>query len=450
MRAYQKHKIYLSSKRTLPLCLLSWFILILSQFPGVFSPASILIISQGSGLAPKSNWHSPVLREIWSVISLHGAHPVWIFLVQSIIYVLSLYLLLSIQESRNKALLVFLSFTNPITLNIVGYVGTDAWIFLITLLGYAIFFYNKRKSKSLNRLTSWTLILIFVLISTFRVNALLIFIPLIWLTSKNLPNSRTVNASRLKPLITICFLLLIFLASSFLNSVSAGRDLSPQNTLLLWDSVGIAVNSSNNDIPDDYQRSPKCTLVELENQYSARTGDPLFWGEAACMKIALPEDYKSQDIYFSKNNEFSEPFAYTSWISSIIKNPFAYLKHRINVASNLLGIQHPPTGMFIESSAPSAVQIKIDPSFRNQFHTSLYKVLNMFEIIHVFFLPVIWIILLVFMNRSTTENFSMWVLTYTASMLILAPGTDLRYLYPIWGFVILACANLKNSEQKTK
>jgi hypothetical protein len=425
----------------------SGFALLITRFPGVFSPDSIVIVSQGSGLAPKSNWHSPILREIWSVISRNGAHPVWIFLFQALIYAITLYLLLSIQKTLRHKFLVLAIFTNPITFNIVGYVGKDAWIFLLALLTYTIYFRNKHKSLSL---TTFSLISIsIILTSSFRTNAVFIFIPMLWMFSKHYSLMKGVSNRLSQFSLCLGLILLTLFISSSMNSIFTGRDLSPQNTLLLWDAVGVGIGSSKVDIPDQFLSRPKCSVEKMKSQYSTRIGDSLFWGEDSCLNIVLPEDYQNQEFLFKETKRFSNAFSYRNWIKLILENPIEYSKHRIAIASNLLGIQNFPTGVFIESSAASSVRINVDPYFRNQLHLNLYRVLNNLQVIQFFFLPVIWFLILLSLKHLTTANFTRWSLPYSASMVLLSPGTDLRYMYPVWGFVILSFANLKDPRVKS-
>jgi hypothetical protein len=432
----------LQSERALWFALMGFTLTFSLQFPGVYSPDSVLILQQASNLAPNSNWHSPVLRELWQIITLGGVHPVWLFVTQVLVFSYIIYISTKGIKRFSHALIMFFVLLNPVTLNIVSFVSKDSAILLIVLLIYSLYF-HQRNVWNKRQIIFITLCMIFA--SSLRVNVVILFIPLIVDFFRNhLRNEtqcRKLNVTRGSS----ASVFMIIALSLSLNTLLSGRDLSPQNVVPLWDVTGISVRTGRILIPNDFQASPKCSLEELGSQYSTRIMDPLLWGENACLSTMLPEDYIEQSKKYQKTGEFSSAFPLSQWLKIVVSNPIPYLEHRIAVGANLLGITNPPTGTLLKSSAPSAISVNVDPNFNNYLHNTVYKALEEQKWMGIFFLPIIWLLALVIFLMKVSSHRRKIVListfAFTFGTILISPGTDLRYLYPVFAFLVVSVSD---------
>jgi hypothetical protein len=173
--------------------------------------------------------------------------------------------------------------------------------------------------------------------------------------------------------------------------------------------------------------------------------DQLLWGQDACLSTTLPEDYLRQADNYQKLGDFSSSFPLKEWIKIVFLNPIPYIEHRLSVGGNLLGISNPPTGIFLKNSAPTSASIKVDPNFNNYLHTALFQILEGHRWIGVFFLPVIWLLGLILLMMKTRSPARKIVLIsaifYTLVAVIVSPGTDLRYMYPIYALMIVGASH---------
>ena len=403
-------------------------------FPGSYSADTVLLLQQAKGMVPDTNWHTPVLREIWSVLSINGRYPVNIFIFQTAIFAVSIVLYLRVANEKSKYL-VYFAFINPITFNIVGFVSKDTFIFLGIIFLYGA--YINLQENSTDEKYFW-LIFGITIIASFRINVIIIFIPLLhWITCHLKRNSKLSSFSKAR--VTLTVLIGVLLISNTANWAFSGRELSPQGVISLWDLAGISSRTNTMVIPNEYLND--CPLEKLKYQYSTRISDQLFWGPESCFSTTLPEEYEEQLKNRREIGSYSTILPISTWLQGIIKYPTEYLRHRLDVGSNLLGIVNPPTGQVLKGLTPSVETVGLNPKFENDFNFVYWEMILNLKLVDFLFLPAVWIFLLMIISSNGKKNqkdvFRISLL-FVISMVLLTPGTDLRYTYPLWGLIVVS------------
>lgn len=407
----------------------------LGAFPGTFTPDSVHMVWQGEGAAPTSNWHPPVAVRLWAGITGLFGGPEAIFLIQALLYGIGVWMLTSSVRNLGSQFSIALLLLSPPMAAIPVSVWKDSQLALLLLVLLGLQARCQSLGATRSRVHYPTLVLSILMVAL-RFNAfplaamgLLLALP----PPKRQPLLRTFSMA------LVAGALLAATMHLFIGNSIVDLRLSPEDTSQAWDLAAVAVEARDADlIPEEVRRRPACTLDELADQYNPVTSDRLIWPEDACFDLTLPEEYQEQAELLEADAQFRE-IPLDAWLSRIAKHPFAYLSHRFDVALRGLGILGAPYGAFAIEHAPSAATI-IDTGERGP----LWGQLSSYLLWSLRNLPLIWdpwfylvaTTIFAFRRRHTEAGIALGILAvgsglFAAMTLIIAPATDLRYMYPL-------------------
>jgi hypothetical protein len=417
---------------------------LLINFPGTFSPDSLVLYWQADRRVPLSDWHSPVLREFWRIISLGGREPWLLFIFQLFTFSMLLYVILSYCHNSKHKIFVLLLFLSPTTQNILQYIGKDP--FLVQGI-MAIFLLEISRSRHRIKL----LVTVGVLIASVRGNAAILLLPVSYEIGRYIYFKYKTGKPRIANLANFRFsiipiVIFFFLASIVLNQALAGRGLNPQNTLLAWDLTAISVQKNKLLVPTEFLYKD-CDLSKLREQYTPVRSDALFFQSDSCIKIMLPEDYAKQESYLENYGAYSKGIPLRIYFESVLGNFKFFLIHKFNAAKTLLGNENVP--QLMNESAPRALEIGISDASYSNTHRGFYQAIKGNQLTWIFFHPIFWVLMFCISTLGYGERkehrrrYFYSGLFYLLSLLVLLPGSDLRYLYPLWGFVLISAPSLR-------
>jgi len=434
------------TSRSINNVLTSMFVVIslLVNFPGTFSPDSLVMYWQADRRVPLSDWHSPILREYWRIISLGGREPWLLFIFQLFIFSLLLYSILKYcSNTKHKIFVVFL-FLLPTTQNILQYIGKDPFLVQGIMATFLL-----EISRSRHRIK--ILVALAILIASVRGNAALLLIPVSYEIARFIYLKYNISQPRIGNFFNSKFslipiVIILFLSSIVINQALAGRNLNPQNTLLGWDLAAISVQKDKMLVPTEFL-DEGCDLTKLHEQYSPVRSDALFFQDGSCIEIMLPEDYVNQDLYFDKYGAYSKGISLGTYLEAIVTNLKFFLIHKMNAAKSLLGNANVP--QLMNESSPLAIKIGISADSYSNMHRGYYQAIKDNRITWIFFHPIFLILAFCVATLGYGERkkhrrrYFYSGLVYLLSLLVLLPGSDLRYLYPLWGFVLISSPSLR-------
>lgn len=411
-----------------------FFFSLIANFPGTFSPDSLVMYWQADRRVPLTDWHSPLFQEFWRFLSIGGREPRMIFLFQLITFTLALKFFLNLTSRYALKILILLLFLSPATQNILQYIGKDPFLFSFVFLIAFLLYKNKP-------LLIILYLPLFVLTASIRGNAIFLCIPILYSLATILLKRFgfpvfPVRAAIIRIAVTIILILLFFFSSFFLNKSISERGLNPQNTLLGWDLVGISVNEGQNLVPAEFLKA-NCSFELLKSQYSSVRSDQLIFFDNSCLRVMLPEDYQKQKELFDSHGLYSKAIPIRYFVSTVIEHPLSYLKHKAEVTKSLFGFRGDYQYLLMDKSSPRAIEIGIDSSSYSNIHSWYYKKVSESRLLRMMLHPLLWLFFFIAAttlpgpNRKTRILLLFSGLSYLCSLVVLLPGTDLRYLFPI-------------------
>jgi hypothetical protein len=290
-----------------------------------------------------------------------------------------------------------------------------------------------------------------VLIASVRGNAAILLLPVSYEIGRYIYFKYKTGKPRIANLANFRFsiipiVIFFFLASIVLNQALAGRGLNPQNTLLAWDLTAISVQKNKLLVPTEFLYKD-CDLSKLREQYTPVRSDALFFQSDSCIKIMLPEDYAKQESYLENYGAYSKGIPLRIYFESVLGNFKFFLIHKFNAAKTLLGNENVP--QLMNESAPRALEIGISDASYSNTHRGFYQAIKGNQLTWIFFHPIFWVLMFCISTLGYGERkehrrrYFYSGLFYLLSLLVLLPGSDLRYLYPLWGFVLISAPSLR-------
>ena len=208
-----------------------------------------------------------------------------------------------------------------------------------------------------------------------------------------------------------------------------------------WDVVAVSLAQQRNLLPAAVTGDDPCSLTQLAGQYSTVTSGPLALAPDRCVRIALPHQGAPPTAA-----DLSRQISLSDWLSAVLTDPLAYARHRAAVTAQIAGIAPTLNNPFYDSSSRLATTIGIDPAVTAPAHGVIERLNDTRSgAWSLMWRPWVWALLatigVAVLAFGRSARVAWWlaasVLAYTASMAVVAPSGDLRYLYPIWGLVLL-------------
>ncbi|MBS7698134.1 MULTISPECIES: hypothetical protein [unclassified Chelatococcus] len=278
-----------------------------------------------------SDWHPPVMALIWHYTDRLIAGPAGLFTLILGLYWLGFWLM-ALRYGRSSPFLgyvILLAGISPILIAIPAMVWKDSLLFACFLPAAALLAASASR-KGPARLALIAIALVLLLIGSLaRHNAILAAAPLIMLGIWHLPPARP---SRAKDVKAISLRLVAMMVATVATTSFAGwllnrhvldaRPSTVVNSLMAFDIVGIAARTGKNGLPGAWTADEDQRVIH--SCYEPRAWDSLAWGQCSFVVKRLVTDGHWQQGLMRH------------WIAAISDHPVAYLRHRLAHARQLL------------------------------------------------------------------------------------------------------------------
>ncbi len=406
--------------------------------PGYMSWDSFDQLEQARSGVFKDN-HPPLMAAIWSVVDRICAGPFGMLLLQATMF-------------WGGLAMFFANIRGPVALRVIaiaviglyppifGLIGT-IWKDLLMLgalmmvLGLAVRF-EKRRSV----LCGLALLLFIMLACGARHNAIVALPPLlVWLAhSLGFVRREKRRATFWRALAVACVasVLIYFANSALANRLTSVRSQLWQG-IAVFDIAGISVQTGELLFPEDLVLTRnKLKLGYLERVFNSASAGPLYRQPKGRSAII-------QNRFKQVNDEETLDRLATLWKNSIIKHPWAYLKHRYAYFSHLIGLRGdvdtPIYGLFGPRIADNTLGFEFHPSELNEKLTDWYISMSKTIVYRVWVYLLVLVIFTVVGTRMYLRSGDPLPLALCSSSLLyesvyffLAGSSDFRYsLWPI-------------------
>jgi hypothetical protein len=106
---------------------IGWLLFLVYSFPGYMSYDSVWQLSQARGLEPVNDWHPPLMTFVWRCLDYFVAGPFLMLVIQSLAFLLGLYVLLKqLMRPRVAAIVAVLVLLVPQNLIVMAVIWKDS------------------------------------------------------------------------------------------------------------------------------------------------------------------------------------------------------------------------------------------------------------------------------------------------------------------------------------
>lgn len=431
-----------SSRGALVALVIGWTALV--DWPGFYRNDTINMIWQTTGALWRHDWHSPLLRDLYGVLT-PGGHAIGLFAAQLALLGVVVWLGTS-GAARATAWCFVVLLMVPPTVAMLGFVGKDTQLMLAMVgMGTLLFAVDARRptATQVAGIVGFCALQIIV-----RPNAVLLALaaaPVIgqylwarrpgWLGGSAAGRHWRATAGGVVALVVLTA------ALTGLGHLRAGVQMPTASVQRGWDVVAVSLAQQRNLLPAAVTGEDPCSLTQLAGQYSTVTSGPLALAPDRCVRIALPHQGAPPTAA-----DLSRQISLSDWLSAVLTDPLAYARHRAAVTAQIAGIAPTLNNPFYDSSSRLATTIGIDPAVTAPAHGVIERLNDTRSgAWSLMWRPWVWALLatigVAVLAFGRSARVAWWlaasVLAYTASMAVVAPSGDLRYLYPIWGLVLL-------------
>ncbi|CAH1668797.1 conserved membrane hypothetical protein [Hyphomicrobiales bacterium] len=278
-----------------------------------------------------NDWHPPVMALIWHYTDRLVAGPAGLFTLILALYWLGLWLM-ALRYGRSLPIvgyLIILAGISPMMIAIPAMLWKDSLVFACFLPAAALLATSASRRGPWRPVLMATALVLLLIGSLARHNAMLAAAPLIMLGVWHPPSRQT---TRVKQVGTISWRLVIITLATVATTSCAGWLLNRHilnaqpsgvvNSLMAFDIVGIAARTGNNGLPGAWSADEDQRIVHT--CYEPRAWDNLAWGQCAFVVKRLVADGHWRE-------GLTRP-----WLAAVAAHPFAYLRHRLSHTRQLL------------------------------------------------------------------------------------------------------------------
>ncbi|MFZ2030087.1 MAG: hypothetical protein WAU68_07260 [Vitreimonas sp.] len=294
---------------------------VIAFYPGIFTPDSLDQFAQAQSGAFE-DWHPPIMAALWSLLLHIHNGPEPLFFTHLLLFWTGTWAVsdaLIAKNARWAALLPLIGLA-PFVFNYLGLLWKDvalasAWLFAagIAFRGFA----RRGKLAWLEHVTIWAAFIYGALV---RSNSIFAAAPLV-LYLLNVD----VFSRRIWPQVVACIMapaLLLAGSSVFNHQIVQAEAQHPEDSLFLFDLVGISHQTRTNLVPGPWtpaqaRRIPDC--------YGADKWDHV--GMGPC--IFLTQTLDDRDLW-------GQPVISRAWSAAIMQNPVQYVMHRLTFTNLMM------------------------------------------------------------------------------------------------------------------
>lgn len=422
---------------------LVWLLsMIIFFWPGFMSTDSLAQLQQAKGIAPYQDAHPVIMARIWHYLDLIWPGPTLMMLTQLFLFSASIWLIinLTIQNSKLRSiLLAFVLFSLPI-FSILGVVWKDIWMINFFLAGLYFFSKALKKSSKTNQASKKLIllgILFFAFGSLFRANALgaaIVTTLAFTYTISKFSATRFTHTLALPPIYVVLLLITYLLGSHISKS---GIDVTDQNFEIVtmgFDLAGMSVSADEKLFEPGYKTfiSDNTTLTPIRVKYNPRYHACLFKICRGPAVLNWDSSISHEEVIKIRQN----------WINAIIKNPSAWLDHRLKVAKQILNIEGTVWAPTLKSPFVGRAQKEMgyepwDPSWRTQARLKLMAIAEYSHRVYIYLalLVLLFVICAIKiaispkgrMGNSLILMYLLAGISYQGTILVGATSADFRY-----------------------
>jgi hypothetical protein len=397
---------------------------ILTFYPGFLSPDSVDQFEQSLNFH-FVDWHPPIMAFVWSVLDALWAGPQPMLILQAILYWGGVFYLIStIKTERHlvRWIIAALLFS-PAILNFVGVIWKDvqlaaAWSFVMGCV-----FAYRCSGLTIGVYTKAKLLALVVYGALIRWNAGLAAAPLVLYVLTGRPWMRHL------PLTAVVYLGVALSALGLQRGVNRllGAETTPIfDSLLSFDIAGISVQTKENLYPF------ALSTPEMES-LSACYGD----ASAHDSLVGGPCEFIWSNV--AKVRQTDKFTMLRAWLSATIRNPAAYMRHRLKYFGFLLAVTTPDPSKYIWQSGIEQNHFGLETRRHGLYHL-LARYVHTFSSTFLF-RPVTWLtislLLMGFVAKFRPDDeksrfvmtASLLAASYMLAYLPVGIASDFRYIY---------------------
>lgn len=437
---------------------ISLYITVVLYFPGVYTNDSADQLRQAL-VGQYHDWHPPLMAWFWSIlIKVTGRiESLFIFhlllLAFGAIYWMKLFERLQLQSFQ---LVISLFLISPVVINFSGVIWKDVGF------AYSLFLCSGILGLSFIecRISSGRIaVVLFLMIYAMgvRANGIFAIIPFgiifcLLIIYKYEFNNSLIRSVGLSTLAAILLISAIGVGlHSFSNVILKVENRYPIQYLKLYDIAGISKHAASDYFPSYIKTSSHHNIDVISKRYIEATS---VLGNANSL-LFIQQNGSPSLIPLNKEPELQREL-HNAWVSAIIEEPMAYVKHRFSVFSFLMGKESysseiPQTDVnraaVLQNFAIDAEAVSLSPVFSwgrvgamEFFHENISFANGSFLYIGWTWLAILTAQLLIglliirrFPAGAIVVAVSASGLFYILPYLVVAPASDFRYLY--WGVV---------------
>jgi hypothetical protein len=401
-------------------------------YPGIFTPDSLDQFAQAQS-GEFEDWHPPIMAALWSVLLHIHNGPEPLFFTHLLLFWGGLWAVSDgvVRSGARWGVLLPLIGVTPFVFNYLGLLWKDVALASAWLFAAGIAFRRFARGEKLGRLEHAVIWAAFIYGALVRGNSIFATAPLaLYFLSVD------VFSRRIWPQVAACILapaLLLASASVFNHQIVQAEAQQPEDSLFLFDLVGISHQTRTNLVPGPWtsaqaRRIPDC--------YGADKWDHVGMGDCRFLTQTLDD----RDLW-------GQPAISHAWITAIVQHPAQYAAHRLAFTNHILRWLGPipVRDAFMESEiTDSRYEHQPGPTFR-AYEAASYALDRT-----PLFRPYFWLLLSAaavvlswFATDSPQRRFATAIgasaLIYLATYVAFGVASDFRYAY--WT-IIGACAVL--------
>ena len=392
-------------------------------YPGYMSPDSISHLEQATGIAHLTDWHPPVMTQLWGLLIGVTGHISSMLIFQLALIVAAMFMLSIIvyRYTRNRAwaLSIYMILLMPNIVNIAGVIWKDVQMaFSLTLAVILIWFVISSK-KPLGRVATYSVIglalLLILYAGMLRYNALFAVLPILFV----LPSLLTKRFHVWSGLVCIAAGLIVTIGVTIVIN-QPGEKTHPITAVQLDDIVHVANL-------DGEHHGRWSMYKKIHDTCRDKTKD-IMNSYIICTTAAQREVLK---------NEHQGVF--NDWLSTIIRYPIRYASYRLATFSIFLFPQ--PERMYIFQ--PGIEQNQVGAVVRNEYAIgglAAYVKGGAHANVPLIFQPWLYVAVLVFIyyksgrirepaQRRFTRAVALSGLVYIMAYFPMVVAVDYRYMY---------------------
>jgi hypothetical protein len=390
------------------------------------TPDSDFQFLQASSLS-FTDWHPPVMALVWSALLNIVDGPVGMLFLFGALYWGSFALIaksLSNRSNHASALVLIFAFC-PFSINFVGTIWKDVFVFVFFLFGLSIIVRSHFNGVPLLKRTSVFLVFIFATGALARHNAILsgMVLSILCLTYTKKGMVKDFSGFVLTALKAAILFSAIFFGMFFaVDTFAKPEKKYASSSLFVYDLIGVSIRSNEYLLP----RSESFDVESIRPCYENKGWDKVW---VSCPKLLnelnMNDDWRHLSDY---------------WMSAIAKYPTLYLKHRLYHFTSFF-----EPSWLVFNSDPT--KINKDFGFERSFFfnamESYIKGVASAPVVSVFFTNGFWILLNLFMvtycfvklckkfeqNNVCLFLISLSGLAYSGPLILGGVAPDFRYVY---------------------